>query len=403
MEATVRHGLIRARATLTTPSSLVVVLFAGAITGLWTRSAEQMDGPLTSLTDQVAPILFSYLAALWMRGVVAGRVTGAASGFGLWVEAMPNLPVSRRGRCVAEAVVALALLVVIHLLMMGLLTRLLYDMPTGGMLGGICLATPYLLLGDLVRQGRKRRGGWTGVGILAAQLGALHLGLLGIVAGQLATGAALSAVALALAGRPRRESGFAWPSVFGGGQFSRVARPGAQTLGRDQWLRPLLFMALAVTSLFPVGLSLSTAGAGRLLGPTEGGFGRAWSTLPVRPRAVLRGLFLHGVVSGTMLWLVVLGASMASSLLVEGVAQPNRILLSMAGLIPCLAGCLTCAAVGAQARALVALAVAPLTLVMLPVSTLADSPVIAVLGLFGLALVGGGPALLLLCQPARAQ
>ncbi len=349
--ATVRHGLIRARATLTTPSALVVVLFTGAITCLWTRSAEQMNGPLTSLSDQVAPILFSYLAALWMRGVVAGRVTGAASGFGLWVEAMPNLPVSWRARCVAEAVVALA-----------------------------------------------------------------------------------------LAGRPRRESGFAWPSVFVGGQFSRAARPGPQALGRDQWLRPLrlaalvagpvalvevgvlalitaglatadildwvqplLFMALAVTTLFPVGLSLSTAGAGRLLGPTEGGFGRAWSTLPVRPRAVVRGLFLHGVVSGTVLWLVVLGASMTSSLVVEGVAQPNRILLSMAGLIPCLAGYLTCAAVGAQARALVALAVAPLALVMLPVATIGDSPVIAELGLFGLALVGGGPALLLLLQPAHAQ
>ena len=169
------------------------------------------------------------------------------------------------------------------------------------------------------------------------------------------------------------------------------------------WAHAFLFMAAVFATVYPYGLNLATAGAGRLLGPTEGGFLRAWSTLPVRRSVVLRGVYLHGLVAGSVLWLLALGLSLGTTAIVDPGGESRTLLFPLLVLVPCLAGYMTSAAAGAAYRAFIPILIAPFSLLLLVIAEGFGSPSLAAAGVVLFGVIGGGPALLLVLQAQRAE
>jgi hypothetical protein len=93
----------------------------------------------------------------------------------------------------------------------------------------------------------------------------------------------------------------------------------------------------------PFGINLfatdRAAGSASLLG---GAYGRAWAGLPVRPDAVARAVYVHGLTSSLLAWLIWTGFTR----LADRLALRGSLDLPLALAIPCAAGLLLCANVG---------------------------------------------------------
>jgi hypothetical protein len=86
----------------------------------------------------------------------------------------------------------------------------------------------------------------------------------------------------------------------------------------------------------------------------SGDFLNALSVLPLRRESILRGVYLHGLITGTLLWAAVIGTNLLSTWLELGEARlvdfdgdhAGKYLIPYIALVPCIAGGLTCAAKG---------------------------------------------------------
>ncbi|MBU0755714.1 MAG: hypothetical protein KJ645_11285, partial [Planctomycetes bacterium] len=160
---------------------------------------------------------------------------------------------------------------------------------------------------------------------------------------------------------------------------------------------------LSFVVLRPMGVHFfETALGGRTGSPRSGDWGRAWMVLPVRRESMTRAIYLHSLIAATLLWIGILGVNCLDTCLETGLfalrdtdgdsAFPY--LFPYVALVPCVAGAVTCVAVGDMFRAFIAIAAAVaffighIALLILKTPTAVHAGV-----LIALALVGGGPAL----------
>jgi hypothetical protein len=90
----------------------------------------------------------------------------------------------------------------------------------------------------------------------------------------------------------------------------------------------------------------------------------SWAYLPVRREAVTRGVFLHGLITGTFIWAAVILTNLLSSRFSTGQWQmidmdggvAGRLLLPYIAVVPCLASALTCMSVRDGKRTMISVA-----------------------------------------------
>jgi hypothetical protein len=113
----------------------------------------------------------------------------------------------------------------------------------------------------------------------------------------------------------------------------------------------LSFSMIGMGVLYPIGVHLfQTDRFGGSGGMMTGSFSAAWSVLPVRPSAVARGVYLHGLVVGLVWFLFIVGFALLANVLgVMGISM-LRFFLPMGLAVPAVAGVLTCTAVGDKLR-----------------------------------------------------
>jgi len=113
-------------------------------------------------------------------------------------------------------------------------------------------------------------------------------------------------------------------------------------------------MGFSFLALRPMSNNLIAAGLSAASGSRPSDFRAAWAVLPLRPESVMRGVYLHGVVTGLFLWLTVLATNLTNTYLKTGAVRfedfdgdpGGRLLLPLVAAVPCLAGGLTNAATG---------------------------------------------------------
>jgi hypothetical protein len=281
------------------------------------------------------------------------------------------------------------------------------------------------------------------VGLIYAAVG---LGLLVTRTGCVVVGILLSVLALSVVGfsfgTPRLQ---VRPSGRPETRWRPALDPEVQ-LRRDQWMQPLvrfwyvlvaaLIVAIAAVllnhwfelprptfyicmvfasclllgclALRPIGSVLVVAGHTGAPGHRPGEFAAAWSVLPVPREAVLRGVYLHGLITGAAIWVMVLAANHWSSWLATGelslVDYRGRpvgwLLYSAFAIVPCLAGFLTAGAVADRVCFFVSFGAMVAFLPLREVAhTTQVSPSMTACLLLGLALVGGAPPLRHLRKP----
>ncbi len=196
-----------------------------------------------------------------------------------------------------------------------------------------------------------------------------------------------------------------WPVIAGavGLQIAAVLSDHSGALSQVPWWMLSLMLLLHLT-FQPYGKLGSPILSGAL-GADEnrcGDFAAAWSALPVRREAVLRGVYLHVLLVGTATWMLILAGNYWSSWLATGqfclVNSSHEpigwVLLPLIAIVPCAAGLMTAAAVGDRkglmlsAGAAVALS---LPLVLLSLRQTADP--ISLTWLIAATAIGGLPPL----------
>lgn len=139
-----------------------------------------------------------------------------------------------------------------------------------------------------------------------------------------------------------------------------------------------------------------------------GDYCAAWSVLPVRREAVTRGIYLHGLISGTAAWLLVLAVNLVNTWLKTGEVffsdtegdPAGKFFLPMIALVPCMAGGLTCASVGDRLKGILSLGAAIAVFVIHFGCIMTRAPMTFQISLLAaVAVVGGIPPLVHLRAP----
>jgi hypothetical protein len=108
----------------------------------------------------------------------------------------------------------------------------------------------------------------------------------------------------------------------------------------------LLVVAFAVVApicVAPLGISITHGDV------FSGRYARAWAPLPLRPESVRRTVYVHALLTTTLVWLLFLAHSLVvASLGLRGWGWPWTLPLGL--VIPCAAGFLLCGAVGDRRR-----------------------------------------------------
>jgi hypothetical protein len=471
MSGYARHLRVRLGAVLRSPGALAVIVLGGLATLLFSPSLPLYAGPDPTSIDAIAQPLIT-IQWLWMvPALITRAVTGRTTGplWSAYQPAAPSLPVSIRMRVLAEVSVVGGLLLVARLPGFALagLAEFVPGLPdaTGGsfpaafgshwLVGALCLLPVAAAWASPAPSG----------GVLfvrplvaaSAMYLAGHLGLLdGIVTGVTAT-ALVGGLVLWTTGRERvfavSARRFVRPT-----QHWRIPAPGPERLRRDHWELPLernrvwliviglglatwlgldlagllppnfwhLGASLALGGLLglvvmrPMGSPLPMAGFTGSSGYGSGAFVAAWRQLPVRPEALLRGVYLHGLVTAGALWALMVGLVVLRTWLHHGALglydadgdSVARLLLPAVVAAPLLASLLTAAAVGDQLRSwlaagsLVAFMPAMLFGLLAGETWLGGQPGLALAATSAVALVllavGGLPALSLLKDPAQS-
>jgi hypothetical protein len=457
MSGFLTHAGIRLQATLRDPLALSILVFSGLASLLywpgltdsagsgWTRG--DFSGPASLLFANAGMLLMLFVWSMLVSSAATGRVAHGRRAAGSVGPALPALPVGARSRALADAIIALAIVLAVRApaLFLGEWAHRTFAPPVRFMgegayrlqfvehsLAGALIMLPFLLIWQAPARTfelqKARPLLWVAFFFLA-----MKLGLLETLAGCAATSLALSALALFVVGRELHMP-LLWrrPVRDPASRQRRHRHPDLQ-LRRDQWLRPLPVVALFVaieagliagdrwfglprpfltyggiligatllgwTALRPLGSKLAIAGLSGAPGYRPGEFAAAWAVLPVRREALLRGVYLHGLIFGALSLIALFGSTALLYDSIEGsearnlsLASPfvRTILLPQLALIPCLAGVLTAGAAGDKRRTYVSggalLLVMHLNIVLLLLKVPAQ---LRIGTLIGLALVGG--------------
>ncbi len=459
MNAILTHFRIRLHATLKNPRTAIMLAVYGWVGAVLWPGPSQASGEGWFLVEGgMANWMIPSILIMWTPciGLVSGRLTGPRP--------MPTLPIGVRGRAVTEAIVFLVPVMLIRIpsvLYLGhrLDSAALSSQSAGygtvltgavsDTISGALLILPLLLLGGL--ESAPARNNWDDFKrwVLCAVLIvlALKLGLLTTPLNCILVGASISCLLLFTADlrlslqkskKQRRVRSLA---------SYRISRNPEAQLRRDQWLQPLIRnsllivltvalqviavlltrwlvlpkYALAICTFISVllllfGVVLRPIGnAGsltRFICPREtgcrGGDFAAWWVLPVRREAVLRGVYLHVLITGVAVWALVIATYCASgwlatgqlSLIDQGSEPIGWALWSAIAIVPCLAGLVTAGAVGDDALiwCSAGLMVAFLPLVLVLFMGHADGP-LTLTYLLTIASIGGLPPLVHLRKP----
>jgi hypothetical protein len=344
-----RHFSVRLRAAATDPSALLVLVGAGLASALLWPGATGPGGAgwrVGPTGAEAAPPEIEMMAVLlWMLlwpvlpvTAATGRAAATSRGDALALRAHPALPVRVRARMLAEALLVLVFIAAAWLVRLALPHAPEPAAHLATLACGALLAFPMLLA-------------WTApapsfpllwmrpVVVLAALLGAMQAGFLATPGRLAATAATLSALVLLAGDREPR-----WPSFFRwrwtrSEPLWRPALPPGRRLRRDFLVEPIrrlglvagllvllqaavlvadhlsplppiaLLVVSAVTfgqilgfALRPAGSALIAWGFRGRSGSRTGDLARAWSVLPVRPEAVRRAAWMHGLVVSLGVW-----------------------------------------------------------------------------------------------------
>jgi len=413
MRAIAIHLRSRLLALLGEPFSLAFLLFSCGIslfywpgtTDSWVL-VDAAGGDLRALEAVGVMLLWCYTWPLMATVPVGGSVTGTFRGDVMTVRAMPALPIGMRSRAVAEALLVVLVVFIVRLpffFFEGAPFPNLNVSWETSQLGGLqerfvlqSVAGTGLIFAFLVAWTAPARTlgiYWARPFLMIALLyGAFSIGLLNTTAGCVAAGALLTIACLATLdveiSLPRIAVGSSEPAAA----RWRPARHPLVQLRRDFWLQPLrvaalllslevVFLAFGMVIELPeYGLYFATSLVFGLLfsfvvlrplgclvfsaGFEDGGFPAAWTVLPVAKHTVMRGVYLHGLISSIGLWIAIMGINALSTWIDSG--QPGitdldgdpawRLLGPLAAIAPCLAGGVTAAAAGDGKRGLLSLA-----------------------------------------------
>jgi len=406
MRGALRHARVRLAAVARSPYAAVVVVISGLATLALSPTLPLVGVDADETIDRIAiPLITAQWLWLWpalITRAVMGRTTGS-----LWsaVEPpLPQLPVGPRARMLAEVAVVCSLLALVRAVGFAAqpLAVHLPGLPTPGA-GDYVAAFGAHWLRDVLAFAPVIAA-WTfptrsssmvmlrpliaALAVYAAVVSGLYEGL----ATAAGVSAALVAVMVAPWGRDAEGARRMLRSLSPAGAPHRLPRDGQfvrdllwQPLARNRavvlvaiggqaallvgeaagvW-PPMIFhvgsslalgLLLAQVVLRPLGSPMLMASISGLGKHRLGDFAAAWSVLPVPRHTVLRGVYLHGLVGGLVLWALMVGVFYARAWLEMGgvafsdpdVARTAALLLPAASAAPMLAGLLVSLAAGSR-------------------------------------------------------
>ncbi len=450
------------------PFTLLVLIFtAAASLFFWPGlcDPDDADGFLGHAIEGVdaTGILFIWLIVLSMLSgiLLAGPIVAGRKAEPFSIRAFPALPVGPGARNLAEAAVIVTFIVTARGAVLLLGERVPAAIPFPGLgaegedfrlayagetVWGCFLIFPFIL--SWVAPARATAYYVTRPILLGVLCWiALELGFLSSPGPLAGTSLVLSLITLLTAGKEPLFSGSRMNSSAVPVIRRRPCLSPERQLRRDLWLGPLpaaaLLIALEIVCLIlnqvvalprfgfymlsslvfgfilsfvilrPMGSSVIAMGLSSLSSYHKpGDFCLVWANLPVRREAVTRGIYLHGLVTGTGAWLFVLGVNLANTWLKTGELYfadtegdpAGKFFFPMIALIPCLAGGLTCAAKGDTFRGIVSLAAVIAVFIVHFGCLMARAPMELETGiLIAVAAAGGIPPLVHLRTPRPSE
>jgi hypothetical protein len=356
--------------------------------------------PLALVAETAFYSAMLWVLWLWLWPAIpaisaAGRTTGGR-GASTRVRALPALPVGIRSRALAEALVVLVVVALVRTSA----SLILPELDPGSFAIDTAIGS-LIMLPTLIAWAAPAHN--LNLQILRPlfvslmELGAALLGLMEAPAGVVSIPLVLSALVLATihttiplpdlrGGVPDRATRFrpgidpgrrlardSWHLVFErwGVPLAMLAAVVAVVLALDvRGLAPrysllqaavLVLVFVVTAALQPFGSKLIALGLSGRFGVRMGDFGRAWSVLPVRREAVLRWVYLHGLVFGAVAWTGAVSIILVRSWARFGVfglhaadgGALGELVFPFAAAVPCMAGALTAAAVGDRLRTVI--------------------------------------------------
>lgn len=448
-------------------AGLAAQIVLAVLLAIVTFDASRGQGPQPSLPGLALLWLFGVYALWTWTWILARPFSGGRGSWGGRPWPLPALPIGPRGRLVAEAVTAVVLVSAMGLLVAAVtawaaspvagdflrsfvrgMLQVLLSRPEGAawyaaVLGSLGLPVVLAWLAPI-----REDGPYYARSFLVAALAGLGvlwipgpLLLRAVVSGLVLSSLVVASQGLTLAlpfrRAPSSPESLSRPALEPAARFrrdrrERLRRPilryavpavvllvAGPLLWRLLNLRPvfdLLFVLVAVGLLAqvykrPVGIDLfATDRAARHPALFSGAYARAWGALPLAPEMVRRLVYVHGLVSASLVWLLFF----THGLLATALGLPSWPWLRdlpLALAIPCAGGLLLCGAVGDSVRgtfsalALFLLPLAHFFTLALPPDTVDPVSVTTLnLGvLLALAVLGGLPPLVHLRVPGGAH
>lgn len=452
-----RHYRIRFLAVLSDPYMLFVFLFTALASLLyWPGLMEpvSLEGLIPSGREGMND---AFILVIWLFSwpiMVGNSAGGTVAGGGreaLALRPMPSLPVGLRTRMLAEACLVITFVFAVRVpsFFAGEMVHVSFYLP--GLLDaketafhafvmrsfyGTLIMLPVILIWTAPARTPQVYFIYRPALMIAAVFIAMELGFLATPVACIMTSGVLTAAAFFLATKEFNGPRLWKPSK---GPVETRWRPGRdpeKQLRRDFWLRPLPWLALFIlleiglflvdrvvrfpdmglylcsslvfgfmlsfVAMRPMALYFIDMGLiGRKSSGKDSDAGRGWVILPVRKEAVTRGIYVHGLIMGAVLWTLGIVAFMTYAWLETGEFRfvdeyGDSLAKYMAPyivLVPCLAGGLVNTAVGDWSRGGLTLASTIAIFISHTALLITKAPLaFHVSVLVFLALLGGAPA-----------
>jgi len=468
MRAFITHYRIRMQACFRAPFALAVLLFSGLLSVLYwptLMAPGVLGGPLLSaeqgINEGALLLIWIYIWPM-LAGTLARGSSAADDREAMGHVLLPALPVGMKTRILAETLLVLTVVLVLQapLFLLGGSMREYFYLPSLVDYGtaDLGLLARRLVFGTLIMLPSTAM--WVAPArsmhfyFMIRPLAVMVLLFLAMKIGWLAAPTGCAVTCLALFGLVllsvdwERDRTFSWKSRST--RTEAIYRPGLdpdQRLRRDFWLKPVLPLVvrrglepagliydqwfgfpemgfylytclvmsgvLSLVVLKPMGIPLIEAGGG--LGLAAGAAGRqarAHEVLPVRREAVTRGIYLHGLLTGLLIWGTVVGVNLLTTWLNLGELRmvdidgdsADKYILPYIAVVPCLAGALTSSAMRDLGRVMVCMAAGGGIFLGHTLCLILDATTWLHAGLLvGLALLGGIVPLNYLRRPGPAD